>query len=327
LAKDLKYNTFVALKIQKSAQHYLEAAYDEVEILEQASTKWNNKEWQESYGKYNKMAGKEAEAAGSDSCQCIQLLNSFVHFGPNGKHFVMVFEILGVNLLEIIKRYNYRGIPLPLVRIIARQVLVGLDYLHRICNIIHTDLKPENVLLSLTNDELNQIIEKEQLGNNKLTYRFNANLLGDEKKKEESPKKTSCVQEEEKKEEKTRDHRLLSEEEKIALKKQKKKEKKKRLKKKKKAAKNGTTIPETKKEEKEEKEEKCDGAPEVKNQKRELNRPEALMKRRLSEPNILSPPLSDSKRLYNEYEDSIVASKAFDKNLSQDDKPKPFVDK
>ena len=81
------------------------------------------------------------------------IANSFVHFGPNGKHFVMVFEILGVNLLEIIKRYNYRGIPLPLVRIIARQVLIGLDYLHRICNIIHTDLKPENVLLSLTNDE------------------------------------------------------------------------------------------------------------------------------------------------------------------------------
>lgn len=230
----MKYNTFVALKIQKSAQHYLEAAYDEVEILEQVSTKWNNKEWQESYGKYNKMAGKESEAAGSDSCQCIQLLNSFVHFGPNGKHFVMVFEILGVNLLEIIKRYNYRGIPLPLVRIIARQVLIGLDYLHRICNIIHTDLKPENVLLSLTNDELNQIIEKEQLGNNKLTYRFNANILGEERKLDINPKKEPETHEEQKKEEKTRDHRLLSEEEKIALKKQKKKEKKKRLKKKRK---------------------------------------------------------------------------------------------
>ena len=32
----------------------------------------------------------------------------------------MVFEILGVNLLEIIKRYNYRGVPIPLVRIIAK---------------------------------------------------------------------------------------------------------------------------------------------------------------------------------------------------------------
>ena len=54
----------------------------------------------------------------------------------------MVFEILGVNLLEVIKRYNYKGAPLPLVRIMAKQCLMGLDYLHRVCKIIHTDLKP-----------------------------------------------------------------------------------------------------------------------------------------------------------------------------------------
>jgi serine/threonine-protein kinase SRPK3 len=48
------------------------------------------------------------------------------------------------------KRYDYKGIPLPLVKKIAKQILMGLDFLHRICNIIHTDLKPENVIVSLT---------------------------------------------------------------------------------------------------------------------------------------------------------------------------------
>ena len=74
--------------------------------------------------------------------------------GPYGNHFCMVFEILGVNLLELIKKYNYKGVPVNLTRAIAKQVLIGLDYLHRICGIIHTDLKPENVLICLNQNEI-----------------------------------------------------------------------------------------------------------------------------------------------------------------------------
>lgn len=62
----------------------------------------------------------------------------------------MAFEVLGKNLLSLIKRYNYKGIPIPIVREICRQTLIGLDYLHRICQIIHTDLKPENVVFGLS---------------------------------------------------------------------------------------------------------------------------------------------------------------------------------
>lgn len=80
----------------------------------------------------------------------------------------MVFEILGVNLLEVIKRYNYKGVPFPLVRIMAKQMLMGLDYLHRVCKIIHTDLKPENVNLCLRDDEVKQIAEKGSLTSSKM---------------------------------------------------------------------------------------------------------------------------------------------------------------
>jgi len=174
LAKDIQYNTFVALKIQKSAPHYLEAAYDEVEILEQVSSYWKKSEWIESAKKY---LGESPSALNMDSCFCVQLLNSFLHFGQNGKHFVMVFEIMGVNLLDIIRRYDYKGIPIPLVRIIAKQVLIGLDYLHRICKIIHTDLKPENVLLSLTKEQISEIRSKEQLGK-KIKFRYPVYICG-----------------------------------------------------------------------------------------------------------------------------------------------------
>ena len=45
LAKDQKYDSYVALKIQKSAQHYIEAAFDEVEILDQVSSFWQKQGW------------------------------------------------------------------------------------------------------------------------------------------------------------------------------------------------------------------------------------------------------------------------------------------
>ena len=80
----------------------------------------------------------------------------------------MVFEILGVNLLEVLKRYDYKGLPLDLVKEITRQVLMGLDFLNRICRVIHTDLKPENVLLCLTEEEIGQIVDKGQLASKEL---------------------------------------------------------------------------------------------------------------------------------------------------------------
>jgi serine/threonine-protein kinase SRPK3 len=178
LAKDMLYNTFVALKIQKSASNYMEAAYDEVEILEQVSSYWKKDEWIKSAEKYLAPDFK----ANMNSCFCVQLLNSFLHAGPNGKHFVMVFEIMGVNLLDIIRRYDYKGIPIPLVRIIAKQILIGLDYLHRICKIIHTDLKPENVLLSLTKEQINEIKEKGQLGK-RIKFKYPVHICGKEEEK------------------------------------------------------------------------------------------------------------------------------------------------
>jgi serine/threonine protein kinase len=101
----------------------------------------------------------------------------------------MVFEVMGVTLLEIIKRYNYKGIPLPLVRIITKQILIGLDFLHRICHIIHTDLKPENVLVCLTQDELRNIQETGtyvlDTGNNNQNSEENSRNISENKKDKE----------------------------------------------------------------------------------------------------------------------------------------------
>ena len=123
LAKDKKNDTYVAVKVQKSAQHYMEAAYDEVEILDQVSSFWKKKEWQRSIRHYFKDEPEKLKELENSrkSCHNVQLLNSFIHNGPNGRHYVMVFEVLGVNFLEIIKRYDYRGVPLHVVRELTKQ--------------------------------------------------------------------------------------------------------------------------------------------------------------------------------------------------------------
>jgi len=71
----------------------------------------------------------------------------------------MVFEVLGENLLGLIKRHQNKGVPMHLVKQIAKQVLLGLDYMHRCCGVIHTDLKPENVLICI--DDVETIIQSE----------------------------------------------------------------------------------------------------------------------------------------------------------------------
>ena len=186
LALDNNNGNYVAIKIQKSDERYIQGAYDEIEILQALAKKNFDKEWISSlreYYKDDKEKLKELETV--EHTQVVQLLNSFIHNGQNGKHFCMVFEVMGVTLLEIIKRYNYKGIPLPLVRIITKQILIGLDFLHRICHIIHTDLKPENVLVCLTPDELRNIQETGtyvlDTGNNKESKTASSNVSVDEK--------------------------------------------------------------------------------------------------------------------------------------------------
>jgi len=137
LSRDNTTGKHVALKVVRSAAHYTETALDEIKLL-------------------NKVVQANIDHPGRK--HVVSLLDSFNHKGPNGTHVCMVFEVLGENLLGLIKRWNHRGIPMPLVKQITKQVLLGLDYLHRECGIIHTDLKPENVLIEI--GDVEQIVKQ-----------------------------------------------------------------------------------------------------------------------------------------------------------------------
>ena len=93
----------------------------------------------------------------SKLCRPLLLLDNFAHYGIHGKHLCSVFELMGPNLLDLIQYYEDRNIymPLWLVKKITRDVLFGLVYLHEFAHIIHTDLKPENIMIKMeTHEEL-----------------------------------------------------------------------------------------------------------------------------------------------------------------------------
>jgi len=139
---------FYAIKVQKSAEHYTEAAMDEVELLDCVAKE--RKRCEASYKKLSGAKDKDGMTISSvvdNSRHVATLHDSFFHNGPHGRHMCMVFSMLGCNLLSVIKAYNYRGVPIPAVKMMMKGISKGLDFLHRKCLIIHTDLKPENILL------------------------------------------------------------------------------------------------------------------------------------------------------------------------------------
>ena len=74
------------------------------------------------------------------------------------RHFVIVFEMLDMNLYKFIMQPSFKGWQSDQLRKIGKQLLNGLAHLNRI-KIIHCDLKPENILFTDASKESVKIID------------------------------------------------------------------------------------------------------------------------------------------------------------------------
>ncbi|CAH8479243.1 unnamed protein product [Schistosoma bovis] len=118
-AYDHKDGVYVALKMVRNEKRFTNQATEEIRILEQLKKQ--------------------------DVDNTRNVVHISEHFTFRG-HVCITFELLSINLYELIKRSKFQGFPLQLVRKFAHSILVCLDMLHR-NKIIHCDLKPENILL------------------------------------------------------------------------------------------------------------------------------------------------------------------------------------
>ncbi|XP_074644711.1 dual specificity tyrosine-phosphorylation-regulated kinase 2-like [Tubulanus polymorphus] len=118
-AYDHKNQVHVALKMVRNEKRFHRQAQEEIRILE-----------------HLKKQDKE------NANNIIHIVEHFVF----RNHICITFELLSMNLYELIKKNKFQGFSLQLVRKFAHSILQCLDALHK-NRIIHCDLKPENILL------------------------------------------------------------------------------------------------------------------------------------------------------------------------------------
>eukprot|EP00536_Pseudo-nitzschia_multiseries_P011849 jgi/Psemu1/207124/e_gw1.427.23.1 len=127
---------FVALKIVKNKPAYTRQAAIEIDVIRVANE------------------SNQQQSKPSTTDYMIDLVCYFMY----KDHLCLAFELLGLNLFEVLKKRQFRGLPLSVTQNFVRQAVLGCRALAQ-KSIVHCDLKPENILLVDEGDEESERIK------------------------------------------------------------------------------------------------------------------------------------------------------------------------
>ncbi|KAI5861451.1 serine threonine protein kinase, CMGC group [Durotheca rogersii] len=92
-----------------------------------------------------------------------ELLDSFDVTGPDGSHRCLVHPPLWESVLTFLHRNPVRRLPVPVLAFTLRRLFLALDFLHTECQIIHTDIKADNIMFGIEDDSVFSAFEEQEL--------------------------------------------------------------------------------------------------------------------------------------------------------------------
>ncbi|EEQ28042.1 putative non-specific serine/threonine protein kinase [Microsporum canis] len=143
LCRDLVEHSYSALKISTQLQKYPKKGRAELSIYEHLC---------------------EVNSHHPGQRYIRELYDSFEIAGPNGSHQCLIQQPMHLSILDMMN-LNPKPLDAPFLKEILKRLLLILDFLHTEANVIHTDLKTDNLMIHIADKSMLEEFDKAEREN------------------------------------------------------------------------------------------------------------------------------------------------------------------